>query len=155
MSASASESGVGRTGRVLVTAAVVGALFVPVALDRDGLPLSTYPMYSSARPAEVTLVTAYGLDEAGEQVTLSLGVIGRSDDPLVVAGELRSAVRADRADDRCEEIAGRAATAGSLDDSVVGIEIVSERYDVVDRVESSAAPLDRTVHATCPLDEGG
>lgn len=152
MSASASDSGVSRTGRVVVTGAVVLALFAPVALDRDGLPLSTYPMYSSARPSEVTLVTAYGLDVAGQQSTLSLGVIGRSDDPLVVAGELRAAVRADRADARCGEIADRAAASRAVDESVVEIEIVSERYDVVDRVESSAPPIERTVHATCAVE---
>lgn len=138
-----------------MTGAVVAALFLPVALDRDGLPLSTYPMYSSARPAEVTLVTAYGLDAVGERSTLSLGVIGNSDDPLVVAGELRSAVRGGRAEDRCDEIAGRAAVSGSVSEAVVEVEIVSERYDVVDRVDSSAPPIERTIHATCRVERSG
>ena len=95
--------------RIPATAAVVGAVVAPVALDRDGFPLSTYPMYSSARGDQVTLATAQAVDAEGGASTLTLGVIGESDDPLVVAGELRDAIGDGRARQRCEDIAGRAA----------------------------------------------
>lgn len=127
-------------------------MFLPVALDRDGLPLSTYPMYSSARPDEVTLVTAYGIGSDGRRGTLTLDAIGRSDDPLVVAGELRAAVRAGRADGACREIAARVQRDRRFS-AVAEIEVVGERYDVVTQVVDDAGPIERDIHATCVVGE--
>jgi hypothetical protein len=80
-------------------------MVAPVVLDRDDFPLSTYPMYSRARLREQSLVTAVGVDAAGDRSRLSLEVIGASDDPLIVAAELRSAIADGRADERCAAIA--------------------------------------------------
>jgi hypothetical protein len=140
-----------RRARILVTAGVVGALVAPVVLDRDSLPLSTYPMYSRARGEEVTLPTAQAVDTAGRRSSLTLQVIGASDDPLIVAGELRTAIRDDLADRRCAEIAGRAATWSELPDTAVGIEVVTERHDVVARAGGEPSLLRRTVHASCEV----
>ena len=134
-----------RRGRVLLTSLLVGALVAPVVLDRDGLPLSTYPMYSRARGESVSLVTANGLTAQGDRVRLGLSTIGASDDPLVVAGELRAAVRAGRADARCAEIADRL----DADRDVVAVEVVTERHDAVERTVGRDSLLERTVHATC------
>ena len=133
--------------RRLVTVAVLAALVAPVALDRDGIPLSTYPMYSRARSSTVAFVTAHGLDAAGTVHPLSLGAIGDSDDPLIVAGELRSAIRAGRADERCLEIAER--IGGDHDPELVGVEVVTERHDVIAHVEGDNSLIEREVHATC------
>ena len=54
----------------------------------------------------MTIPSALGLDEQGDEERLTLRVIGASDDPLIVAGELRTAIRNGRADERCEAIAG-------------------------------------------------
>jgi hypothetical protein len=142
---------VGRRARILVTAGVVAALVAPVALDRDGFPLSTYPMYSRTRGDAVTLATAQAVDDAGVATALTLGVIGGSDDPLVVAGELRDAIRDGRVQQRCEEIAVRAATWGGLPSSAATIEVVTERHDVVAQVVGAPSLLDRTVHASCEV----
>jgi hypothetical protein len=91
----------GRRTRLLITAGVVAALVAPVVLDRDGFPLSTYPMYSRVRGDEVTLRNRPGRRPDGSPSALTLGVIGDSDDPLIVAGELRDAIRGGRADQRC------------------------------------------------------
>ena len=99
----------GRRARILITAGVVGALVAPVVFDRDGFPFSTYPMYSRVRPDVLTFATAQAVDADGTATTLTLGIIGDSDDPLIVAGELRDAIRNGRADQRCDEIASRAA----------------------------------------------
>ena len=138
-----------RSGRAVVTAAVVVALFAPVALNRDDFPLSVYPMYSRARSSESTIATAHRIDDRGVEHRLSLDLIGQSDDPLVVAGELRAAIAADRADERCAEIARRAATAGAEDGDL--IEVVMERHDVVDHVNDEPSLVERTVHATCSV----
>ncbi|MGE5210903.1 MAG: hypothetical protein ACM3MM_06540 [Acidobacteriota bacterium] len=135
----------------MVTALVLGALVAPVVLDRDGFPLSTYPMYSRTRGDAVTFATAQAVDAAGVTSTLTLAVIGDSDDPLIVAGELRDAIRDGRAAQRCEEIAARAARWGGLPAGSVGVEVATERHDVVARVEGEASLLERTVHASCEL----
>lgn len=136
-----------------MTATVVVLLFAPVALDRDSLPLSTYPMYSSARSTTSTLVTAQ-LVVGDERRSLSMGVIGNSDDPLIVTGELRAAIRNGEAPRRCREIAERApATIDRVDDRATGprIEVVSERHDTVDFVAGRTSLIERTVHATCEV----
>jgi hypothetical protein len=135
----------------VVTALILGALVAPVALDRDGFPLSTYPMYSRTRGDALTFATAQAVDAAGATSTLTLAVIGDSDDPLIVAGELRDAIRDGRAVQRCEEIATRAARWGDLPAGSVGVEVVTERHDVVARVEGEASVIERTVHASCEL----
>ena len=142
---------VGRRARILITAGLVGALVAPVVLDCDGFPLSTYPMYSRARGEAVTFATARAVDGEGNASTLTLGVVGDSDDPLIVAGELRDAIRNDRAGERCAQIAQRAAGWSGLPAASVSIEVVTERHDVVVQVEGGDSVLDRTVHASCEV----
>ena len=141
----------GRRARILTTVGVVGALLVPVALDRDGFPLSTYPMYSRTRGDAVTIATAQAVDGAGMNTTLTLGVIGDSDDPLIVAGELRDSIRDGRAQQRCVEIAARAAEWEGLAADTTMIDVVIERHDVVAQVEGGSSLLERTVYASCAV----
>ncbi len=144
------NEGVGaRTARHLVTATVVAALFVPVALDRDDFPLATYPMYSRERDDVVAVTTAVGVTVDGEERTLGLGVIGETDDPLIAVGELRAAVRNGEAGRRCQEIAGRVG-----DDATVEVLVVTERHDVVEYVRSGDGFRERTVHARCDVGGG-
>jgi len=127
---------------------VIVLMVLPVVIDRDSFPLSTYPMYSSARSEEVTIPTAVGVDQRGGEHRLTLQVIGASDDPLIVAGELRTAIAQDRADERCRAIAERASSSlAELD--LVRIEVVMERHDVVAQVAGDPSLLERTVHAEC------
>ena len=130
----------------------MAALVAPVVFDRDDFPLSTYPMYSRSRGDDVTFATAQAVDADGSVSTLSLAVIGASDDPLIVAGELRSALREDRAHERCREIADRARDWDGLAADVVAIEVVTERHDVVAQVVGEPSLLDRTVHARCGIE---
>jgi hypothetical protein len=145
------DRGVGRRARILITAGVVGALVAPVVLDRDGFPLSTYPMYSRARGEAVTFATAQAVDAEGTTWTLTLGIVGGSDDPLIVAGELRDAIRDGRAGQRCDEIAARARAWEGRPSGDVTIEVVTERHDVVAHVEGEPSLLERTVHAACEV----
>lgn len=140
-----------RRARILITAGVVGAIVAPVAVDRDSLPLSTYPMYSRARGEVVTLPTAQAVDETRSIFALTLEVIGESDDPLIVAGELRTAIRDDRAESRCIEIAERARTWPGLPSTAVVVEVVTERHDVVAQASGRPSLLERTVHASCEV----
>ena len=130
---------------------MVRALVARGVLVRAGWPLSPYPMYSRARGDAVSVATAQAVDASGTVATLTLGVIGDSDDPLIVAGELRDAIRDDRAQERCLEIALRAAEWDDLPPGTSTIDVVTERHDVVAQVEGSSSLLDRTVHASCPV----
>ena len=141
----------GRRARLLITAGVVAALVAPVVLDRDGFPLSTFPMYSRTRGDAVTFATAQAVDADGTTSTLTLAIIGDSDDPLIVAGELRDAIRNGRADQRCGEIASRAAGWRGLPPGAARIEVVTERRDVVAHVEGVPSLLERTIHAACEV----
>ncbi len=132
-------------GSILV--AVVGLLLIPVIVDSDDFPLSTYPMYATARSNDVAFATAWGRGVNGERLELGLGVIGSSDDPLIVAGELRASIRAGAAEDRCQEIARRA----SSEPSIIWIEVTTERHDVVAHARGEASLIERTVHASCAV----
>ncbi len=122
---------------------------MPVVIDRDSFPLSTYPMYSRARTAEVTIPSAIAIDDDGGEHRLGLQVIGASDDPLIVAGELRAAIARDRAADRCRSIAERVSPSLVAELDLIRIEVVMERHDAVAQVAGESSLLDRTVHATC------
>ena len=140
-----------RSARIVITAGVIGALVAPVVFDRDGFPLSTYPMYSRTRGDAVTFATAQVVDADGTTSPLTLEVIGDSDDPLIVAGELRDAIGDGRAGQRCTEIARRAAGWSDLGAGAVTIEVVTERRDVVAHVQGEPSLLERTVHASCEV----
>lgn len=107
-------------------------------------------MYSSARSDTTQFVIAIGRDETGARSTLSLHLIGESDDPLIVAGELRAAVRAGRAEKRCTSIAERVARNADRNE-LATIEIASERHRTVDATLGRESLVDREVHATCPV----
>lgn len=135
----------------LMLVTVVGALLLPVLVDSDDFPLSTYPMYSRERPAEVSFVTAQGVAPDGTIVPLGLDVIGASDDPLVVAGELRAAIRDDRAAEQCDLILSRLHDDAFAEGQQSGliVRVVTERHDVVEHTRDRPSLLDRVVHAEC------
>ena len=133
----------------MITGVVLLLLVYPVLFDRESHPLSTYPMYSRARIGESTIATAVGISADGEQLRLTPTLIGDSNDPLVVVGQLRADIREGRADERCERIAVRVSARENLD--VVTIEVVTERHDTVARVTDEPSLIDRSVHASCEV----
>ena len=140
-----------RRARVLITIGVVGAMCAPVVLDRDGFPLSTYPMYSRTRGAQISVVTAQAVTADESTTPLTLAVIGNSDDPLIVAGELRAAIRAGRATDSCQGIAARAERWAGLPPETITIAVVTERHDVEAHGAGDPSLVERTVHAECEV----
>jgi hypothetical protein len=141
-----------RVGWTIGGAVVMIAMVLPVVLDQDSFPFSTYPMYSRARPAVVSIPSAIAIDGTGTEHRLSMRVIGRSDDPLIVAGELRSAIARGRADERCAEISERLGSERAETQDLVRVEVVMERHDVVAQVNGESSLIDRTVHAACPTE---
>lgn len=134
--------------RPAVSVAVVALVASPALRQRDSYPLSTYPVYADARPSVAQLPTAVGVTVDGDRVRLSPTVIGASDDPLIVADRVADAIAANRADRLCRAIASRAGSGGG---GLAGIEVVTETVDLVATAADGAPPLDRTVHAACPV----
>ena len=135
--------------RVASTMFVVGALFLPVVRNQDSFPLSTHPMYATARDRDETLVSAVGLTESGDIIRLSLSLVASTDDPLVAESFIERALRDGHVEETCRDIANRVADAAEHANAV-DIAIVSERVDLVDFVESGTV-RDRTIHLACPV----
>ena len=127
-------------------------MWLPVFRNHDSFPLSTQPMYATARDRTETLASAVGINSDGERQRLSLSLIATTDDPLVAEALLENAIISGQTSQLCDEIAGRVAGQGSED--LVTIEVVSEEVDLIDWVGSVAPPLDRTVHASCEVGVG-
>ena len=124
---------------LLLVVVVVG--IVPLVLDRDSFPLSTYPMFSSRRTPTGSVDTAVMVvDGVVERLTPSQ--IAGTDEVIIAAEVVSNSIRAGDADDLCREIAARSTSRGR-------IEIVTERYDALRWYEGDREPISRTVHATC------
>ena len=137
-----------RTRAWLVVAAVVGVLgVVPVVLDRDSYPISTYPMFSHRRTTTETVDTAI-LVEAGQVRRLSPSTIAATDEVILAAATVSNAIAGGTADVLCAEIAARVDPPGE-------IQVVTEQFDSVRWYEGDKEPLMRVVHASCTVTGDG
>jgi hypothetical protein len=126
-------------------AIVVLLAAAPVARSpgNDSFPLSTYPMFSLARPQETTVSSAAGYDTSGMRITLSPTVVGGTREVIQAAGTVAQAIGSGSSEELCREVL---ATAGT---EVVAVEIVTETYDVIAYFDGDEEPQQRTVHARC------
>ncbi len=129
--------------RRLVTGLLVLAMLWPMVRNVDGLPLSTYPMYSGARSETLTLLTASGITTTGERSPLSMLQVAQTRDPLIAQSFLNNAVASGSTDAVCLEIAGRAGTSFDL------VEISRERHDIVAYARGDTSLVDRERLASC------
>ncbi|MDA2957704.1 MAG: hypothetical protein O3B66_05690 [Actinomycetota bacterium] len=129
--------------------AVIGV--VPVALDRDSYPLSTYPMFSSRRTAVEPVHTAVVTAADGAVRRLSPTQISGNDEVIIAAQLVYDAIRRDGGEVLCADIAVR------LSDVETGseVEIVTERYDAIDWYEGRKSPISRVVHTSCRVSGDG
>ena len=132
-----------RWRRRLTAALVAAAVISPAIRDRDSFPLSTYPVYATARERVAVLGTAVGVDEDGRRERLSMAAIGETDDPLIAESTVRNAVRAGRAQALCRAIARR------VEPGLEAVEVVEETHDIVRRAAGDRSLLERQVHARC------
>ena len=133
--------------RRLLTAALLAALLSPVVRNQDSLPLSTYPMYAGTRSNLSSFVTAVGLDDVGDQSTLSALTISQSRDRLIAQSFLNDAVQRGEAAEACEDIVSRVAP------SLVTVEIAVEQHDTIARLRGDESLQERTVVASCGVPE--
>lgn len=126
----------------------VGAVLLPLTRDvgGDSFPLSNYPMFTERRPAVTRIERAIGVDADGAEHVLSPRLIGGTVEVIQAAQTLYDAIRGGTADALCAEIAGRVGL------EIVEVQVVTERYDVVEALRSSdPQPVSREVHASCSV----
>ncbi len=135
------------------SALVVLAVAWPITRrpSQDSFPLSTYPMFARARPAEASLDTALGFDAAGALQPLGTRVIGGTHEPVHAAVVVQRAIDGDRAHLLCRQVLARAAEAGLA--AIDRVEIVRLRVALLDW-DGRADGVPRTVAATCRVDRG-
>jgi hypothetical protein len=132
-----------RRRRLVVTVIVLLAVVSPALRDRDSFPLSTYPMYASARPDATAFPTVAGFDGDGAPVELSLAIIAETDDALIGRARVAQRIEQGAAAGLCAEVAGRAPA------DVARVEVVTELHDVVAQASGEDSLVDRSVHARC------
>jgi hypothetical protein len=139
-----------RRRALVVAAAVVAGVAVPgvrMMASRDapdGLPLSTYPMFTSDPGRVVEQPTVVAVSPGGDVERLSPETIAGTDQVMQAAMAVRRAVDAGPAATRalCDEVAGRVGTPAT-------VAVVVERHDVVAWSEGDRQPLDRRTVVAC------
>lgn len=124
-----------------VAAVVLLLGVVPVVLDRDSYPVSTYPMFSHRRSSTDSVDTAI-LVRDGDVQRLSPSEIGATDEVILAAATVSQAIAQGSAAALCADIADRVGGSGE-------VQVVTERYDSVRWYEGDREPLSRVVHASC------
>ena len=138
----------------VVSVSALAAVFSPVLRpsQRDSYPLSTYPMFSNDLGRESALATAVGVTIDGQVRRLSPELISGGYEPVRAYTTVEASIANGDTADLCREIAERAAKSRATD--VIAIEVVTEVHDVVAWFEGDKVPVQRIVHARCPLDAG-
>jgi hypothetical protein len=139
-----------RSARVCAWGAVVGIVaivgVVPLALDRDSFPLSTYPMFSSRRTSTETVDTAIVVDATDQISRIDPRDIAGTDEVILAAVTVSDALRDGSAGLLCDDIVTRLGT--RLPEGAQ-VRIVTERYDAIEWYSGDRSPLSTVVHAEC------
>jgi hypothetical protein len=122
---------------------------VPVALDRDSYPLSTFPMFSADIDRTQAIDTAVGLRADGSVIRLTPAQISGTTIVNQAASVVSSAIGEAQAGSLCDQVAGR--LGDELDTEAVAVEVVTEHYDAVGWFDGRRAPVERIVHAHCAV----
>jgi hypothetical protein len=137
--------------RAWTTVVLVVALtcVVPLALDRDSFPLSTFPMFSADIDSTQSIATAVGVAADSSTVRLEPEVIAATTIVNQAVTVVADAIASGRADRLCADIAGRVRAGGPSD--AVAVEVVTEAYDAPEWFDGDRQPVSRKVHARCEV----
>ncbi len=130
---------------LIVAGLVASPLFG--AFAGDSFPISTYPMFASERPAEMSFPHAIVVDADGDKRPAPPSAVA-TDEVIQALSTLRQAIRdGDEATQSlCERIAERVA-----DGDAVEIRIVTSTFHTIDYFDGAQEPLARTVHTSCEV----
>jgi hypothetical protein len=105
-------------------------------------------MFSTNRSSAESVDTAVLVRADGGVERLDPVAIAATDEPIIATVVVGNAIAAGTADLLCADIAGRVDAPGGT------VEVVTETFDAVRWYQGDRDPLQRTVHATCPVDGG-
>lgn len=140
-----------RTYAYAVTILLALAILSPVLADSrsDSFPLSTFPMFSGRRSADVSISHVVGTTESGERVVLPPAALNT--DEVVQAFEtVRQAVAQGPASTQalCTEAAEWAA---DHREGLRSIAVVTDEFDAIAYFDGDKDPQSTQTHATCQV----
>ena len=133
-----------------VSVATTIILLVPAVTGTDGFPISSHPMYATARSADATFITAHATTASDTVVELSMWELADTDDPLVAETRMLRAAEVDDGLAECDRIARRVASTGSAA-NLTTIRIVRVSGSVTDFVRTDGVAATVEVLSSCPL----
>ena len=138
------------SSRAIARSWLIGSIVVlgvvPLALDRDSFPLSTYPMFSSNRSTREPVDTAFLIAPDGTESRLDPRTIAGTDEPIIATVVVGESIADGSVDQLCAEIAARVEDASGSK-----IEVVTVVYDALDWFAGRRDPVSRVVHGSCPV----
>jgi len=138
----------------LFSVVLVVAIFYPLQTQplRDSFPLSTYPMFTTKRPAYADIDHVVGVAGDDRSEVIRPGLVASSEvlqTKMVITEALRQGRRG--AKQLCEQVSRRVA-----DDADLGwvqhIEVRSDRYMVLGYFGSARKPVRSNLRARCEVD---
>jgi hypothetical protein len=130
---------------VVVGVALPGIRMIASSDAPDGLPLSTYPMFTRDPGRVVEQPTVIAVSPGGQIERLSPETIAGTDQVMQAVRAVNQAVAAGPVATRalCEEVAGRVETAAT-------VAVVAERYDPIAwSKEGDREPVERRTVVAC------
>jgi hypothetical protein len=137
------------------SALLLGAAAYPAFLPprQDGFPLSTYPMFATAKPERVAVMSALALGDGAFEAVLAPSYVANAE-AMQALSTLRKTVATGRRSARklCEQIAARvAAKAEPRLASARHVALVTQEHDAVRYLSGDTEPLSRKVHVRCAV----
>jgi hypothetical protein len=138
-----------RARAYVLTVVLAGLVASPLvgAFERDSFPVSTYPMFASARPTEVSLPHAIvGHADGSERPAPPTAIA--NDEVIQALSTLRQALRQgpEATAALCERIASRVAGSDAL-----LVRIVTSTYNPVGYYTGEREPIHRVEHVDCEV----
>lgn len=130
---------------------LVGAVLWPMfrSPPKDSFPLSTFPMFSHHRPAQMDIDHVVAVNTKRQPRVVPPGMVAGSE-VLQTKVAIAHAVRRGRGASLklCRDVAARLATSDDYAD-VVFVEVRRDRYDVLGYFSGEPKPLSSRVFARC------
>ena len=124
--------------------------------DQDSFPLSTYPMFSQARPRSASVTSALAVGSDGSERAVPPSFVANAE-TMQALQTLRNAVSGgpEQARALCAAIARRLSESGDADFSAAAaVVLVTQTVDSIRYLAGEHAVQKRVLHARCPVRRG-
>lgn len=147
--------------RGMITALFTSVLVLSVSLfpifqnfkssPQDDFPLSYYPMFTKKRKQDTKVIHPIGVTRAGAKINLHYQVV--ADGGMnQVRRQINKQVRNQQAQQLCNHVAQMIDLhSPELHEPLVGVQIVSDRYNLAAYFAGERSPMKRNIEATAPV----